>query len=231
MERNKYEHNQTSLSSNTARGSREPRSHNENSRRDQYQRRNHSPEWRNSYSQRPHYRNQRDQDSSYRNRSDNRDTVNSQQSSQSQSNRSNYRLNQRRSRSRERSSQLRPSSHNASSSSTTESRHRENIKKTERQQLLEKWRKDFCTTGEDMKRKLEELEEEVVSWIRSSPADIYYSRVQDKIVKSTPRLDTLCNLFENLIERSEKVRAEQIPYNASNLRKKKVRPCRHTGES
>lgn len=82
-----------------------------------------------------------------------------------------------------------------------------------------------------MKRKLEELEDEVVNWIRSSPADIYYTRVQDKIVKSTSRLDTLCNLFEeNLIQRSEKVRAEQVPYSASNMRKRKVRPCRHAGE-
>lgn len=231
MDRNRFEQNRPSSSSSShiGRDSREPRSYNENSRRDQYPRRNHSPEWKNFYSQRPpaqhgsHYHNQ---DSSYRMRSDNRHPH-----SQSQQPRSDYQRSQRRSRSRERNSQPR-SSHSASTnSSTNESRHRENIKKTERQQLLEKWRKDFCTTGEDMKRKLEELEDEVVSWIRSSPADIYYSRVQDKIVKSTTRLDTLCNLFENLIERSEKVRSEQIPYNASNMRKKKVRPCRHSGKT
>lgn len=219
MDRNRYDRGQSSSSGVSSRGSREPSSyHGEHRRRENYQRRNPSPDWRRSNHRQ--YQ-QRDQDSSHRIRYQPYSDSGSRNYSSSRSVRSDSRP-AKRSRSREKS---------YTSTSESSNRQRENIKKTERQQLLEKWRKDFCKTGEDMKRKLEELEDEVVSWIRSSPADIYYTRVQGKVVNSTSRLDTLCNRFEeNLIQRSEKVRAEQSPYNAASMRKKKVRPCRHAGK-
>lgn len=132
------------------------------------------------------------------------------------------------SRRRSRSTEVRGKSSDKRATSAEKSHEK---RKTERQQLLEKWRKNYCKTSEDMKKKLEEFEIENSSWIRSSPADIYYTRTKDKIVDSTPRLDAICELFdENLIKRSDKVRAQQKPYNSSSLRKKKVRACRHKGE-
>lgn len=100
---------------------------------------------------------------------------------------------------------------------------------TERERLLAKWRKNYCETSEQISKKLQEManEEEQVSWIRSSPADIHYRRVKDSTVESTQRLDALCTLFdEELLKRAEKTRALQAPYNAPQ-RRRKIRVCRH----
>lgn len=70
-------------------------------------------------------------------------------------------------------------------------------------------------------------EEEQVSWIRSSPADIYYRRTRDNVVEATPRLDALCTLFEKeLLQRSSTVKATQVPYNPPD-RRRRMRVCRH----
>ncbi|XP_039446763.1 ribonuclease 3-like [Culex pipiens pallens] len=103
---------------------------------------------------------------------------------------------------------------------------------SEREAILTKWRKNYCETPEDIRRKLAELtnDEEKSSWVRSSPADLYYRRVSDKVVESTPRQDALCSLFESeLIERAQKVRSKQPPYQPPP-RKHKVRVCRHKND-
>ncbi|XP_001843599.2 ribonuclease 3 [Culex quinquefasciatus] len=103
---------------------------------------------------------------------------------------------------------------------------------SEREAILTKWRKNYCETPEDIRRKLAELtnDEEKNSWVRSSPADLYYRRVSDKVVDSTPRQDALCSLFESeLIERAQKVRSKQPPYQPPP-RKHKVRVCRHKND-
>ncbi|CAO1415592.1 unnamed protein product [Diamesa hyperborea] len=104
---------------------------------------------------------------------------------------------------------------------------------SERERLLEKWRKNYCETPADISKKLEELandEDKSNSWIRSSPADVYYKRVKDNVVESTPRLDALCTLFEEeLLKRADKTRANQTPYTVPP-RKRRVKVCRHKSE-
>lgn len=73
-------------------------------------------------------------------------------------------------------------------------------------------------------------EEEQTSWIRSSPADIHYRRINANVVEATQRLDALCTLFENeLLKRSIDVKASQAPYNPPD-RRKHMRVCRHKSE-
>lgn len=103
---------------------------------------------------------------------------------------------------------------------------------TERERLLAKWRKNYCETSEQISKKLLEMasDEAQVSWIRSSPADIFYRRTNGNVVESTPRLDALCTLFEDeLLKRSEKVKASQAPY-STPCRRRKIRVCRHKCE-
>lgn len=100
---------------------------------------------------------------------------------------------------------------------------------TEREKLLAKWRKNYCETSDQISKKLQEManDEEQVSWIRASPADIHYKRAKDNVVVSTPRLDALCTLFdEELLKRAEKTKAKQAPYNIP-LRRRNIRVCRH----
>lgn len=101
---------------------------------------------------------------------------------------------------------------------------------SERERLLEKWRKNYCETPADISKKLEELandEDKSNSWIRSSPADVYYKRVKNNVVESTPRLDALCTLFEEeLLKRADKTRASHTPYTLPP-RKRRVKVCRH----
>lgn len=73
-------------------------------------------------------------------------------------------------------------------------------------------------------------EEEQVSWIRSSPADIFYRRLRDNVVEGTQRLEALCTLFEKeLLQRATKVKASQVPYNPPD-RRRRMRVCRHKSE-
>jgi ribonuclease III len=96
-----------------------------------------------------------------------------------------------------------------------------------------KWRKNYCETSEQISKKLQEManDEEQASWIRASPADIYYRRANGNVVESTPRLDALCSLFdEELLKRADKTRATQAPYNAP-ARRRTIRVCRHKSKS
>lgn len=104
--------------------------------------------------------------------------------------------------------------------------------RSERERLLEKWRKNYCETSEQIAKKLQELadDDEQVSWIRSSPADIYYNRVKDNTVEATPRLDALCKLFdEELQQRADKIKSNLPPYKPPD-RRRRIRVCKHKCE-
>lgn len=105
----------------------------------------------------------------------------------------------------------------------------ESGKVSEREELLSKWRSNFCEHFDDITRKLAELDpdNEKAFWIRSSPADIYYNRTSDTEMQASPRLVTLCTLFEKeLVNRGEQIRSKQIPY-VQPPRRRKHKICRH----
>lgn len=102
---------------------------------------------------------------------------------------------------------------------------------TERERLLVKWRQNFCETSDQISKKLQEManDEEQASWIRASPADIYYRRAKENM-ESTVRLDALCTLFdEELLKRTERAKAAQVPY-VPPIQRRKIRACRHTSK-
>lgn len=102
---------------------------------------------------------------------------------------------------------------------------------SERDELLSKWRSNYCEHFDDIKRKLTEMDpitdDVAESWVRSSPSDIYYERSSACNVNATPRLNTLCSLFESdLLKRGADVRAGLDPYTVP-VRKRKHKVCRH----
>lgn len=108
-------------------------------------------------------------------------------------------------------------------------RERDDAPLTERDQLLVKWRSNYCETSDDITRKLAEMDpnENRDLWIRSSPADVYYKRCENGEVVATNRLDSLCTLFDQeLVARGPKIREKQPPYEIPP-RKRKHKVCRH----
>ncbi|EFN62400.1 Ribonuclease 3 [Camponotus floridanus] len=113
---------------------------------------------------------------------------------------------------------------------------------TERELLLEKYRRNYCATSKDIERKLNELsamgsegilESEKKIWTRTAPADLYYFRDENnpKIMKSTVKLQELCVTFKKLlIDRATEARALQPPYDPPP-RKTRARLCRHKSEA
>ncbi|EFN85596.1 ribonuclease 3 [Harpegnathos saltator] len=113
---------------------------------------------------------------------------------------------------------------------------------TERELLLEKYRRNYCATSKDIERKLDELsamgsegilESERKIWTRTAPADLYYSRDENnpKIMRSTSKLLDLCAVFKKLlIDRAAAARALQPPYKPPP-RKTRARLCRHKSEA
>lgn len=109
---------------------------------------------------------------------------------------------------------------------------------SERDQLLSKWRKNYCATGEEVSSKIEELsklnQEDVLErekniWTRSTPADLYYVRDVNnpKIVRATPKLLALCEVFnENLVLRAKKINEMKPKYDPPP-RKNRARLCKH----
>lgn len=113
---------------------------------------------------------------------------------------------------------------------------------SERDQLLEKYRRNYCANSKDMEKKLDELsamgpegimEHERKVWTRTAPADLYYARDESnpKIMIGTPKLMELCDIFkELLVDRSGAARALQPPYEPPP-RKNRARLCRHKTEA
>ncbi|XP_072753153.1 ribonuclease 3 [Anoplolepis gracilipes] len=143
-----------------------------------------------------------------------------------------------RSRSRKRSK----SQESRSTRDTTPNNAKRTKSLTERELLLEKYRRNYCATSKDIERKLNELsamgsegilESEKKIWTRTAPADLYYFRDENnlKIMKGTAKLQELCLTFKSLlIDRATEARALQPPYEPPP-RKTRARLCRHKSEA
>lgn len=126
-------------------------------------------------------------------------------------------------------SQSAPAKHRFSNKSNYRQERNIDAPLTERDQLLVKWRSNYCETSDDITRKLAEMDpnESKDLWIRSSPADVFYKRCENGDVDSTNRLDTLCTLFDQeLVARGPQIRAKQPPH-TTPPRKRKHKVCRH----
>ncbi|KAJ8680738.1 hypothetical protein QAD02_016525 [Eretmocerus hayati] len=163
-------------------------------------------------------------------------------SSSSHSNRNSYRNERSRSRSRSRKRSVSRSRKRSKSQESHISMHpsRPSITKrkvlSEREMLLEKYRRNYCATSEDMRRKLNELADgatEIKIWTRAAPADLHYQRDEKncKIMRATDKLLELCSDFKKiLLDRAEAARALQPPYEPPP-RQTKARVCKHRSEA
>ncbi|XP_063538645.1 ribonuclease 3 [Cydia strobilella] len=103
---------------------------------------------------------------------------------------------------------------------------------TDREKILEEYRKNYCQTSEDLIEKIEkwskekqEEEETPKMWYRSSPAELYYIPIEGS-VKQTPKLQKICDaFFTKVIERGRKARPEvdELP----PLKAPKAKMCKH----
>ncbi|XP_028038374.1 ribonuclease 3 [Bombyx mandarina] len=105
---------------------------------------------------------------------------------------------------------------------------------TDREKILEEYRKNYCRTSEDFIQKMEQWSKEHLSegeessmWYRSSPAELYYKEVQNgEGVEQTLKLQKLCEVFmKKLIERGRNARPEvdELP----PLKPPKSKMCKH----
>ncbi|XP_030022362.2 ribonuclease 3 [Manduca sexta] len=107
---------------------------------------------------------------------------------------------------------------------------------SDREKILEEYRKNYCQTSEDFIQKMEqwskehsvEEEEGPKMWYRSSPAELYYKPVEGGTgVQQTSKLEKLCEKFyTKLIERGRNARPEvdELP----PLKTPKAKTCMHT---
>lgn len=105
--------------------------------------------------------------------------------------------------------------------------------KTEREILLNKYRKDYCGTQEELEKKVADFcnsdQEEKTTWTRSTPADLYYEPDSNnlKVTRATNRLLNLCDHFYNtLVCRAQKVN-ETKPKYVPPPRQTISRLCKH----
>ncbi|KAM3961500.1 LOW QUALITY PROTEIN: ribonuclease 3 drosha [Aphomia sociella] len=94
---------------------------------------------------------------------------------------------------------------------------------TDREKILEEYRKKYCKTSKDFIERMEQWSKEHNSdeeeaskmWYRSSPAELYYKPLEGgNGVQQTNKLERLCESFLiNLIERGRKARpeADELP--------------------
>ncbi|CAB3247366.1 unnamed protein product [Arctia plantaginis] len=106
---------------------------------------------------------------------------------------------------------------------------------TDREKILEEYRKNYCRTSEDFIEKIQKWSREHNSdedegsklWYRCSPADLYYKPVENgNGLKQTSKLALVCETFmEKLIERGRKARPEvdELP----PLKAPKGKRCKH----
>lgn len=108
----------------------------------------------------------------------------------------------------------------------------------ERDLILSKWRKNYCSTREEVSNKIHELskvdheevlEQEKNIWTRSTPSDLYYRKDESnsKITRATKRLVQICDKFnEELVLRAESVNKLKPKYEPPP-RKNRARLCKH----
>ncbi|XP_028174506.1 ribonuclease 3 isoform X2 [Ostrinia furnacalis] len=106
---------------------------------------------------------------------------------------------------------------------------------TDREKILEEYRKNYCKTSEDFIEKIEQWSREHNSdedetpkmWYRSSPAELYYKAIPEmQGVQQTAKLTKLCDkFFKNLIERGRNARpaVDELP----PLKPPKAKMCKH----
>ncbi|XP_045499974.1 ribonuclease 3 isoform X2 [Colias croceus] len=134
----------------------------------------------------------------------------------------------------------RPSSHRSRESSSVSSRRSEAPHKpmTDREKILEDYRRNYCKTSEDLIKRMEKWSKEHQSdeeenpkiWYRSSPAELYYKAIEGGSgVEQTRKLEKVCeNFFTLLIDRGRKARPEvdELP----PLKPQKAKRCKHHDE-
>ncbi|XP_061376897.1 ribonuclease 3 isoform X2 [Danaus plexippus] len=110
---------------------------------------------------------------------------------------------------------------------------------TDREKILNDYRKNYCRTSEDLIKKMEQWskehnsdDEEVSSaspkmWYRSSPAELYYKPGENNVgVEQTSKLQKICEtFFKTLIERGRNARPEvdELP----PMKPLKAKICKH----
>ncbi|RZC39854.1 Pep deformylase, Ribonuclease 3 and/or dsrm domain containing protein, partial [Asbolus verrucosus] len=111
----------------------------------------------------------------------------------------------------------------------------------ERDLILSKWRKNYCSTREEVSNKIQELskldqeavlEQEKKIWTRSTPADLFYMKDESnpKVTKATAKLKQICDHFEEtLVMRAKKVNNTKPKY-VPPPRKNRARLCKHKSE-
>ncbi|KAL7304048.1 hypothetical protein TKK_0003512 [Trichogramma kaykai] len=227
--RGKYDnYSARSSSRNRNRSRSRNRSHNDNRYSNRSRHRSRSRNRSRSQS-RSRSRGQRISRNHYKQRSRSRD-IRSYTSYSSRTNRSASK-NTRRSKSRTRKRSRSQDSHFQTNRSNNQSKSKQ---PSERELLLAKYRRNYCLSSDDIRKKLNELENVVEqrSWIRSAPADLYYARDEKnpKITKGTEKLNYLCVRFkDSILDRAAKVRAQLPPYHPP-ARKTKGRVCKHKSE-
>lgn len=109
---------------------------------------------------------------------------------------------------------------------------------SEREEILSKWRQNYCSTERQITDKLEELatmatddilEKEKSIWTRTTPAELYYIRDENnsKIIRATPKLIQLTEKFhETLVLRASRVNSLKPKYEPPP-RKNRARLCKH----
>ncbi|XP_050668799.1 ribonuclease 3 isoform X2 [Leptidea sinapis] len=129
----------------------------------------------------------------------------------------------------------RHSSHRSRSPSRTSTGHKS---MTDREKILDDYRRNYCSTSEDFIRKMEKWskehksdeEENTKMWYRSSPAELYYRSIDNGIgMEQTQKLEKVCEKFFNtLIERGRKARPEvdELP----PLKAQKAKRCKHNDD-
>ncbi|EDW01197.1 ribonuclease 3 [Drosophila grimshawi] len=106
---------------------------------------------------------------------------------------------------------------------------------TERDRVLRQYCANYCEKSEDYIKKikaLNEAEAPAETWVRSSPAELYYERTKtEHEVKAKTRLHKLCALFDDeLIQRAVRER-QNLPAYEPPPRKTRRRACKHKHKS
>lgn len=107
----------------------------------------------------------------------------------------------------------------------------------EKNEILKKWRENYCSTRKEMIKKIVdymrehygEEEKESTIFIRSTPAERFYSRSSEnpKVVEGTPALKALVWCFEDtLVLRAQRVKMAK-PLYIPPPRKNRARVCKH----
>ncbi|KAL4715684.1 hypothetical protein ACJJTC_006263 [Scirpophaga incertulas] len=108
---------------------------------------------------------------------------------------------------------------------------------TDREKILEEYRKNFCKTADELIEKMEQWSREhnfdedegSKMWYRSSPAELYYKPIEKNILMQTKKLEKLCEtFFKSLIERGRSARPEvdELP----PLKLPKAKMCSHKSD-